>query len=1154
MKKGAFAAPGRQPGFKVLLLMKLTTAIILAACLQVSAKGISQRINLQVSNESLTEVFRKIEDKTSCRFVYSKNVVQGKLVREASFKRSRLPEVLDALLAELHLSYKMINDSLIAIGEQPAGAVTVVDKIKISGRIVDSTGKPIQGVNVLVRGGSSGTSTDANGEFSIEAEKEDFLEISSVGYVTQVISLRDKPITGNSVHLSIRMAIDAKESEQVVVVGYAVQKKANLTGAVSSVKMEDVLGNRPVSSTSKALQGALPGLQITYGSGQPGAGVSLNVRGVTSINAAGGPLVLLDNVPVNIEDINPADIETVSLLKDASASSIYGARAAFGVLLITTKKGVRNQVPRFDYSTTLSKTSPSQLPEKPSPAEFLKALKDFGTITYWAGQDIQKWSDYLLEYQKNPGNYPNGMAKDGSIIYPLLPVDHSKDMFPGGFEQLHNFSFSGGNNKTSYRASFGYADENGILISDRDIYKRYNFNSYFTTDLTKNLTASVSAFYKNDKRTSPTNSGLTYYTAVTHPPMVATGYDTTSAGEYLPYSTPVNVIRIEDPQRDNSDVLRLFGKLEFRPLKGVKITGEYTFNKTNSETTLFTGINRYINPIKFDVVPSNSSSSFYKDNSQVNYNAINIYGSYDLRMADHNISVLAGMNNEVNKSEFSYIQRLDVLSSQVPSISTSTGTITGDDSYGEYEVLGYFGRINYSYKNRYLAEINGRYDGSSRFPKKNRFGFFPSFSLGWNLMEENFMEGMRSVFDGLKLRGSYGEIGNQNIANYGYLPGLNPVNASWINPSSGVPYVTLSTPALVRTNFTWERIRTKNLGIDIAMLSKRLGFSFDLFKRQTLDMLAPGAQLPATLGASAPMQNAADLESKGWEFEIAWRDKKKDVHYSFSFNLSDNQGYITKFDNPAGLISQYYVGQRLNDIWGYTTGGFYTVDDFVAGTLNSDLQNGTLNPGIPRLRSILPNPGDIRYVDLNNDSLITNGNNTLSNPGDLSIIGNSNRRFQFGFSGSVSYRNFDFSLFFQGIGKRDLWLNNNLVFPYQGQFGGLFKHQLNYWTPDHTGAYYARVYKDGAGNTAGASQLVQTRYLSNGAYLRVKNITLGYTPSFALLKRANLKNARVFVTAENLFTFSHLPKGLDAEAGSQSSNGGIYPFIRKIGFGVNISF
>jgi TonB-linked SusC/RagA family outer membrane protein len=1048
-----------------------------------------------------------------------------------------------------------INNKYLAVNN--LAEETGVADIRVTGLVsAENTGLALAGATVTLKGSSKGTVTDANGYFTMDIPSPGgILVISYVGYEPFEITV------SKDTDLKISLKVRESKTEEVVVVGFGVKKRANLTGSVSSVKMDEVLGSRSVSSTSKALQGALPGLQITYGTGLPGAAASLNVRGLTSLSPTGAPLtgsplVLVDNVPVNIDDINPADIESVSLLKDASASSIYGARAAFGVLLITTKKGVRNQAPKFEYTTNFSFTEASTLPEKPTPSQYVQALKDFGTVTYWGGQDVQKWATFISDYEKNPSAYYRDRIKDNGLIYPLAQQDLHKQLFPGGKEQLHNLSFSGGSDKTNYRISAGYTNEDGIMVAEKDTYKRYNFNANINTAITSWLSASVGTMYKNDKRLTPTNQGTLYYNAITLPSPIEHGYDTASTGEYLPYSTPENLVRLEEPTTTTSDNIRLFGKMEITPVTGLKITGEYTFSKTNSNNTLFVNVNRYISPIKFDVSQLTGSSSYYRDNSQSNYQAVNLYANYEKKINDHSFSLLVGMNNEKSRQSDFYVQRLDVLTPQVPSISTSSGTITGDDNFNEFGVLGYFGRFNYNYKNRYLLEVNGRYDGSSRFPSTNRWGFFPSFSAGWNVREEKFASSIRNVFQQIKLRASWGEIGNQAIGNYDFIPGLSAGNSGWINPATGIPFLTLSAPALVRNNFTWETVRTLNLGIDLAVLRNRLNTSFDWFNRKTLDLLAPGAQLPAVLGAPAPLQNVADIESKGWEFEISWKDKIKKFSYSFAVNISDNQGYITKYQNAVGLISQPFKGQRLGDIWGYTTQGYYTVDDFVTGALNSSLINTSastgLVAGVAPFQGIKQNPGDIRYADLNGDSVINAGNNTLSNPGDMRIIGNSNRRYQFGFIANFAYSNFDLSFFGQGVGKRDLWISNQVIFPYQGQFGGIFKHQLDYWMPNKTNAWIPRVYKDGAGNS-GSSQRVQTKYLSNGAYLRVKNISFGYTIPDYLTRKVQVNKVRVFFAGENLITLNHLPTGLDPES-ADVNVGGIYPFIRKFSFGINISF
>ena len=1032
----------------------------------------------------------------------------------------------------------------------------------IRGTVQDAQGNPLPGVSVIIKGSNKGTSTNASGKFVIDANVGDVLEFTIVGYSKYSV------VVSAANDLKIVLNVEATAGNEIVVVGYGTQKKVNLTGAITTVNMNDVLGDRPVSSAAQALQGAAPGLQITTGTGQPGASSSLNIRGFTSING-GAPLVLVDNVPMSIDDVNPVDIATVTVLKDASASSIYGARAAFGVILITTKHGKRNQPVKFNYSVNLATTEPSTLPVKPSVLQFVQALKDFGTTSYWAGQDVNTWFNLIQQYNQDPTKFPStGISTVNGIQYPLAQTDMYKSFMPGGFEQLHNLSFNGGSEKTNFRVSLGYTDQDGIMATKADEYKRYNFNAYLNTSLTSKLSASINVFYNNATQNTPQNYGQLFYNAITFGPYAPTGYGKTADSTTLPYYTPNNILRIEPYIVDNTNNLRLYGKLEYDLFKGFKLNGEYTFSRNTFDRTNVTATNSYINPLNFTFSPLNTISQYYRYNDATNYNAVNLYANYNTTIASaHHISAVVGTNQEKSNENGFSVSRFGILSTTAPSINGSIGTINGGDNFNSFAVAGYFGRLNYDYKGRYLLEATGRYDGSSRFPPANRFGFFPSFSAGWNILQESFMKSLKPTISLLKFRASYGEIGNQVVLfsdgsqnYYPYIPSSTPANSSWINSGTNILNVTVPAPPLVSAKFTWERVQTSNLGLDLGLFDNKLTGSADIFIRKTLGMLAAGSELPTVLGAAAPLQNVADLKDKGWEFSLAWKDQVRDFKYSLSVNLSSNQAYITKYNNKGGLLSfngngtlaNYYVGQRLGDIWGFQTQGFFTINDFVAGSLNSNLQGGVLKPGVAPYKGVPQNPGDIRYVDLNGDSVIFTGNNTLANPGDRKIIGNNNRRLQFGVNGSVSYKNLDVSFFIIGVGKRDIWISNQVFFPYRDQFSGIFANELNYWTPANTNAYFPRYYANASGNT-GTSELVQTRYLSNGAYVRLKNITVGYSLPAKVTNRLYKGSARIFFSGENLVTWDHLPAGLDPEA-SDLGSGGIYPFIKKYSFGVNVSF
>lgn len=1166
--KGVFCPTTRNPRHqyltKFLNVMKLTFLLMTVALMQVSAAAFSQQVTLQLEKASLKTVFAEIRRQTGYEVLFSTEILEKASPVSIRVKDASIDEVMATALYHQPLSYR-VEGKIILIGNKtPVPATTpVIVKMPVKGRVTNDKGEPLPGVSILEKGTTNGTITDGQGAFSLQVQgPASVLTVRFIGYAPQEIKA--------TATMNIILQEDLSSMSEVVVVGYGSQKKANLTGAVSSVKMDEVLGDRPVSSASQALQGAVPGLQITYGSGQPGTSTAINIRGYTSING-GEPLVLVDNVPMDIDDVNPKDIDNVTVLKDAAAASIYGARAAFGVILVTTKKGKKNQPVRFNYSNNFTFSSPTTLPEKASPSELVRALKDFGTNAYWTGQNVNTWLKLLEEYQQNPAAYPDGYTTVNGLKYPLMETDLYGELFTRGFEQMHNFSFGGGSEKTTFRVSGGYTGEDGILVTNKDKYTRYNFNAYLGTELTKNLNASVNLFYKNSNRTTPADFGSLFYNAITYSSFIPTGYGTAPNGDVLPYNTPNNVVKTEPVNTAFGDDLRLFGKLEYNPLNGLKITGEYTYNKKNEDDRQIRGKNEYINAATYDRQFLNNNTRYTRANNQTVYQAVNLYASYAKALGQHHATVLVGTNQEISKQESFSINRLDILSPQVPSLSTSTGTIAGGDGFGEYAISGYFGRINYDYKNKYLLEVNGRFDGSSRFAPGHRFGFFPSVSAGWNISEEAFMKPLSRVLSQWKLRGSFGEIGNQVVFKrdkagnrvpnyYPYIPGMEPYNAAWTDPATNIRYVSLGMPALVSSDFTWETVRTLDFGTDFSLFRDRLNTTFDWYRRSTLNMLAPGAELPAILGAPAPLQNVADLESKGWELQMSWKDKIRAVSYSIGFNLSDSRAFITRYNNPAGLLSinaggqldNFYTGQEIGEIWGFVTHGFYTVDDFQKGSLDANLQKGTLLPGVPGYRGVPQNPGDIRYEDLNGDGQIFTGNNTLSDPGDRKIIGNSQRRFQFGIFGNASWNNFDFSFFLQGVGKRDLWLSNQLFWPYLNQFGTMYKHNLNYWTPSNPDGYYPRGYPDGAGN-ADKSRYVQTKYLSNGAYMRVKNITLGYTVPKSLLKRIFIDNVRVFVSGENLFTFDHLPDGMEADA-TIVSDGGIYPYLKKYSFGLNVNF
>ncbi len=1040
----------------------------------------------------------------------------------------------------------------------------------VKGTVTDDKGLPLSGVTVSPQSTDkkviASTVTDASGKFSIRIdEKTTHLTFSYVGMESQTIAVK-----GLS-SVAVKLSPTAANLSDVVVVGYGTQKKANLTGSVSTLKMDEVLGDRPVSSTGALLQGAIPGLQVTIGSGQPGAGASFNVRGGTdfgtgatsSINT-GGPFILVDNVPYNgpLNMLDPNDIESVTVLKDAGSAAIYGARSAFGVVLITTKKGNKNQRIQFNYSNNLVFSTPQNLPVKASPADQVKAWMDGGmTPAYNGNQNFLTWMQLLADYQKNPKGYPGGYTVNNGVYYQLAPTDAIRELLGNSaFQQMHNFSVSGGSDKTTYRISLGTTNEKGILVpvANQDKYSRYTIKSIVSSDVTSWLNMQLDAGYYHSVTTTPFYSNA-FGDATNTPSVLPLDSIPTVPGII---ATSKNEILATAPVTNRYNDIRATGRVIAKPVKGLTITGEYTVDHLNNLVTTYDKkASGFLNPYGY-TASTIGSDKFTKSPSFTDYDAINIFGTYVKALGNHNFTLTAGYNQEQSHYEILSETSTGMINGNLPSISGTTGLIpiVGSDNYLEYATRGVFGRLNYEFGNKYLFQVNGRYDGSSKFPDGHRWGFFPSFSAGWRMMEEGFMKFMKPVVNELKLRGSIGSVGNQNIGDYQFYGGMTSYIPNWLYNNAQVG--TLNAPPLVSNSFTWETVESKDIGLDWGMFRNRFTGSFDWYQRDTKDILTTNpTPLPSVLGTGAPLQNAGSLTTKGFELQLSWKDKIGKVTYYIGANLYDYQTTVTNAINPNGVItnSTLYTGKKMGEIWGYLTDRFYNVNDFVAGSLNANLRNGVLIAGTSKQNGQAPSPGDIMYKDLDSNGVITAGAGTLADHGDLRVIGNSSLRFQYGIIGGVSYKNFDLSFVISGVGKQDIWLNNTLSFPNQWlTYGALYAHQTNYWTPTNLNAFYGRIYTDNVNSSNQSfNQVVQTRFLQNGAYTRVKNITLRYNFPAALLKKAAISRLQVFYSIENPFMFDHLPAGLYPDVATQGSTagGGLgYPFMKKSSIGINVSF
>ncbi|WP_443938242.1 SusC/RagA family TonB-linked outer membrane protein [Pedobacter sp. MW01-1-1] len=1031
-------------------------------------------------------------------------------------------------------------------------------RIDFKGTIVDKDNAPLPGASIKVKGTTKSTMSDINGKFTINANVGDILIISYTGYQPKEI------IVGNSNNISIHLEENTESLNSVVVIGYGTQSKTKVTGAVSTVKMDEILGDRPVSTTSQLLQNAVPGLSVGIGSGQPGASTNLNIRGATSLNTtgnsivSGGPLILVDNVPFQggLNLLDPNDIETVTVLKDAGSAAIYGGRSANGVVLITTKKGKANQKTQLNFSNNLIFASPINLPQISSPDDFLKALKDMGTVNYWSGQNVDTWIDLYSQYKADPSQFPTGDRKVGSAIYAVTPTSAMDDLLGNTVPQFqNNLSISGGSEKTNYRISLGAINEKGIIVpeANQDKFNRYNVRSFISSDISKWFTTQLDASYFNSNTISPANNG--FADAARFPSLLVNSTMlTASDGTTNINGTPKQKVINGFPTTIKKDDIRLTGRGILKPLPNLTVTGEFTYDnvKTNEEN-----YNKQLittRPTNYQV-ESTGNGVYELKAETINYKALNVFANYKKSFGNHNLSILSGYNQEESITSSFSSSKSGQISPNFPSLENATGVISLTNDYTAFSLVGYFGRFNYDYKGKYLLELNGRYDGSSKFPIDHRFGFFPSGSVGWVVSEEDFFKNTLPFMNVFKLRASLGQVGDQSISPYAFTPTLSPLQPSWLN-GSGAFIPSLDSPGLISSDFTWSSVKTLDIGVDFAFFNNRLSGSFDWYQRDTEDILAPGAiPLPGVLGTQAPLQNTASLRSKGYEIQLNWADKISDAwHYRISANLYDSKGFITKFGgNPNNLLNTYYVGQQIGEIWGYETDRLLTVDDFMPGTLNADLKGGTLKPGIPiRQGQTALNPGDVLFKDLDGDGIVRPNSSTLNDPGDRKIIGNSAPRYQFGVSGGISYKNIDFSFVLRGVGKREDFIASALTFPNFDGFTPIYQHQLDYWTPSNTDAFYGRLYDNGTGNQS-INQSQQSRYTMNAAFLQISNVSLAYTFSEILIKKIALSNLRVFCSVENPYTFSHYPKGLDPSI-SNISNGLGYPYLRKISFGLNLTF
>lgn len=1041
----------------------------------------------------------------------------------------------------------------------------------ISGTVVDSNGKPIAGVTVKVVETGITSMTNENGLFNIQSTLDQTLYVSMLGYEVQEVKISGK-------NLRIVLNEGGEMLDEIVVVGYGVQKKVNLTGAVSQIDSK-ILEDRPVSNATQALQGAVPNLNINFSNGRPGTEGSVNVRGFASINSTNaGPLMLIDGVPGSINNVNPRDIENISVLKDAAAAAIYGARGAFGVVLVTTKKGkagrmnisYNNNFGFSDLTVSTDFMTSGYDAARLNDEAFIRATGN--SYTGYTPEDYEE----LLKRKTDP-SLPSVVIqnRNGKDQYVYYANTDWWDVFYRDMQTSseHAITMSGATEKINFYLSGRTYEKNGIMRVQQDKFRGYNLRAKLEGQLTNWLKVSNNGQINYKNYTFPgwngsANANNNFISTTVHalPSYVPVNPDGTAT-----FRTELNNYTIGDGIM--ADLLHgksKGGEREFEFMNqteavatlydGLTVTGNYTFaynpintfaRRTQAPWSIYPGVISYLG---YDRLTEAQVTN------QVH--TVNFFANYTKSFNDHNFGATAGYNREHRSYDRIGGVHNDLLSEDLNDFNLGTGDMTVNGGANTWALEGYFGRLTYNFKERYLFEVNGRYDGTSKFPSKQRFGFFPSFSGGWRISEESFMSDLKPILNEFKLRASYGELGNaQEASVYGYIPLMNSGLSNYIQNGNKTQFISAPTP--ISSDLTWERTNTLNIGTDISLMNSKFNMSFDYFIRKTLDMLIPGKTLPAVFGASSPRMNAGDLENRGWEVSLSYREQFEVGDKPFTLNvsagLSDSKAKITRFDNPRGLLTDYYVGQELGEIWGFKTDGLFQSNEEAANYAVNQNYVDNVRLSAPGEWSRLQ-AGDLKYLDLNGDNIVNQGDNTLSNPGDQVIIGNSRARYTYGFNLGANWNGFDVSAFFQGIGRQHWYPGTNadkFWGPYSRPYFSFVPKDFeqDVWTPENPDAYYPLMRGYIALNTRGSLVTKNDRYLQNIGYLRLKNVTLGYTIKQEWMQRVKLSNARLFVSGENLWTATDLRSDyIDPEQAAQESNGRAYPYSRTFSFGLDITF
>lgn len=1146
-----------------------------------TARWHEQHVTNTVANNMYTvkNVLNYIEKNSNYVFVYNAEVqkMMPNKVRVNLDGRPAL-QILDEMCASTALTYKAQGNqiSLTQTKNAQSGQPNKAQKRRIKGNVSDAKGEPIVGATISEKGGTGGTITDINGDFTLELAPDNAITISYVGFKPQTL----KPTDG----IHVTLDEQAKGLDEVVVIGYGTKKKANLIGAVSTVGAEE-LKDRPVTNLGQMLQGQVPNLNISFNTGTPGEAARLNIRGKTSITNSGAPLVLIDGVEGSIDRINPNDIESVSVLKDAASAAIYGARAGFGVVLITTKNNKDGQAHityngRFSFSAPTTKTNFMTVGY-----DVARLVDEFNTTTTGSSYSELNADDYkMLEERRydvteNPARPWAVVSQNDGLYHYYGNFDWYNYIF--NFAQPtwnHNLSVNGGTEKMNYMISGGMNDHDGLYALSTDKYSTRTLMAKFNAEVTPWLKVfSTASLFKSKYKQA--------------------GYDYEDGGNVanlafhaMPWIVPVNpdgtnVYILPNSNNKPADgfaaMLRTgngftqVGKTEqtyaigavLKLMEGLEFTGKITYRNYAKEklarSASFVYARKPGQELTANGWPFNNRLKDGRDTYE-NY-VYDFYANFHRTFANvHNVSAVVGTNYERGHYKFVEPSGRDLTSEVLNDLSLSTGDKSVKSSQNEFALMGYFARLSYDYAGKYLVEANMRYDGTSRFPRNHRWGFFPSLALGWRISEEAFFEPVRPTISNLKLRASVGSLGNQITDNsakfnnntfypYMRLITLKPTtNLNYIFDNAQAVYASLGAPT--SGSLTWETIVTQNAGLDVGLFNNRLSLVLDVYSRTTKDMLAAARALPAVYGYNAPYENNGELRTNGFELVVGWNDKfnlaGKPFYYGVNLTLADSKTKITKFKgNESKVLGQDYEGMEWGEIWGYRIKGIYQSDQ---EAIDRGVDQSFLGT------RFTDKAGDLIFDDVDGSTKIDQGKGTLDDHGDLVRIGNAMPRYNYGITVNMAWMGFDFSMFWQGIGKQNVYPGgNNMLFwgPYARAYSSFIPEDFpsKVWSKNNRNAYFPRPVADLARSFAMSRP--NDRYLQNLAYCRLKNLTVGYTLPKTLTKKVYLEKVRLYFSGENLFITSKLKSDyIDPEQMMHDTNGRVYPFSKTFSFGLDVSF